>query len=93
MVISGRAKAVIGALVCFFLLGVVLVTGSTKGWFNQNDFNGERAAARIQVTCDTKEEAAEYHYGGFGGCRTGGLPPGGPPLHTVLRRRRRAMVR
>lgn len=49
MVISGRAKAVIGALVCFFLLGVVLVTGSTKGWFNPNDFNGERAAARIQV--------------------------------------------
>lgn len=50
MVISGRAKAVIGALVCFFLLGVVLVTGSTKGWFNPNDFNGERTAARIQVT-------------------------------------------
>lgn len=49
MVISGRAKAVIGALVCFFLLGVVLVTGSTKGWFNPNDYSGERAAARIQV--------------------------------------------
>lgn len=49
MVISGRAKAVIGALVCFFLLGVVLVTGSTKGWFNGQDYNGERAAARIQV--------------------------------------------
>lgn len=49
MVISGRAKGAIGALVCFFLLGVVIVTGSTKGWFHQNDFNGERAAARIQV--------------------------------------------
>lgn len=53
MVISGRAKAGIGALICFFLLGVVLVTGSTKGWFNPNDFNGERTAARIQVNDGT----------------------------------------
>lgn len=49
MVISGRAKAVITALVAFFLLGVVLVTGSTKGWFISQRYHGERVAARIQV--------------------------------------------
>ncbi|XP_064547490.1 collagen alpha-1(XV) chain isoform X10 [Drosophila montana] len=50
MVISTRAKLVITALILFFLLGIVLVTGSTKGWFNPNRFNGERVAARIQAT-------------------------------------------
>jgi len=50
MVISTRAKLVITALILFFLLGIVLVTGSTKGWFNPNRYNGERVAARIQVT-------------------------------------------
>lgn len=50
MVISTRAKLVITALILFFLLGVVLVTGSTKGWFIPQRFNGERVAARIQVT-------------------------------------------
>nr|DAA02824.1 TPA_inf: HDC08846 [Drosophila melanogaster] len=49
MVISTRAKLVITALILFFLLGIVLVTGSTKGWFNPNRYNGERVAARIQV--------------------------------------------
>ncbi|EDX09504.1 GD13985 [Drosophila simulans] len=48
MVISTRAKLVITALILFFLLGIVLVTGSTKGWFNPNRYNGERVAARIQ---------------------------------------------
>ncbi|KAL7732412.1 hypothetical protein ACLKA6_004384 [Drosophila palustris] len=48
MVISTRAKLVITALILFFLLGVVLVTGSTKGWFVPQRFNGERVAARIQ---------------------------------------------
>ncbi|XP_020812815.1 collagen alpha-1(XV) chain isoform X3 [Drosophila serrata] len=50
MVISTRAKLVITALILFFLLGIVLVTGSTKGWFNPNRYNGERVAARIQAT-------------------------------------------
>lgn len=51
MVISTRAKLVITALILFFLLGIVLVTGSTKGWFIPQRFNGaERVAARIQVT-------------------------------------------
>lgn len=49
MVVSGRAKAVIGAFICFFLLGIVLVTGSTKGWFVPVRYNHERVAARIQV--------------------------------------------
>nr|NP_001163360.1 multiplexin, isoform I [Drosophila melanogaster]ACZ94631.1 multiplexin, isoform I [Drosophila melanogaster] len=49
MVISTRAKLVITALILFFLLGIVLVTGSTKGWFNPNRYNGERVAARIQL--------------------------------------------
>lgn len=49
MVISGRAKAVITALISFFLLGIVLVTGSTKGWFVPQRYHGERVAARIQV--------------------------------------------
>ena len=60
MVISGRAKAVIGALVSFFLLGVVLVTGSTKGWFNANDFGGERAAAQIQVNANAVYLSVNY---------------------------------
>lgn len=49
MVISTRAKLLITALIAFFLLGIVLVTGSTKGWFLPNRYNGERVAARIQV--------------------------------------------
>ncbi|EDS28770.1 conserved hypothetical protein [Culex quinquefasciatus] len=49
MVVSGRAKAVIGAFICFFLLGIVLVTGSTKGWFVPVRYNHERVAARIQI--------------------------------------------
>uniref|UniRef100_A0A182NIX6 Uncharacterized protein n=1 Tax=Anopheles dirus TaxID=7168 RepID=A0A182NIX6_9DIPT len=49
MVVSGRAKAVIAAFVCFFLLGIVLVTGSTKGWFVPMRYN-ERVAARVQVS-------------------------------------------
>uniref|UniRef100_A0A1B0G245 Uncharacterized protein n=1 Tax=Glossina morsitans morsitans TaxID=37546 RepID=A0A1B0G245_GLOMM len=49
MVISTRAKLLITALIVFFLLGIVLVTGSTKGWFIPNRYNGERVAARIQV--------------------------------------------
>ena len=49
MVISTRAKLLITALIVFFLLGIVLVTGSTKGWFVPNRYNGERVAARIQV--------------------------------------------
>uniref|UniRef100_A0A182FGG8 Uncharacterized protein n=1 Tax=Anopheles albimanus TaxID=7167 RepID=A0A182FGG8_ANOAL len=49
MVVSGRAKAVIAAFVCFFLLGIVLVTGSTKGWFVPTRYS-ERVAARVQVS-------------------------------------------
>lgn len=49
MVISGRAKAVIIGILCFLLLGSVLVAGSTKGWFVSQRYNGERTAARIQV--------------------------------------------
>ena len=49
MVISGRAKAIVAGLIIFFLVGVVLVTGSTKGWFVPQKFHGERVAARIQV--------------------------------------------
>lgn len=68
MVISGRAKGVIAALVCFILLGAVLVTGSTKGWFVPQNYHGERVAARIQVnkiciqhyTYTTYREANQY---------------------------------
>lgn len=49
MVISGRAKAAIIGIFCFLLLGGVLVTGSTKGWFVTQRYNGERTAARYQV--------------------------------------------
>ncbi|KAM8708882.1 hypothetical protein ACLKA7_015795 [Drosophila subpalustris] len=55
MVISTRAKLVITALILFFLLGVVLVTGSTKGWFVPQRFNGERVAARIQCSNNNKQ--------------------------------------
>ncbi|KFB51443.1 hypothetical protein ZHAS_00019924 [Anopheles sinensis] len=53
MVVSGRAKAVIVAFVCFFLLGIVLVTGSTKGWFVPMRYS-ERVAARVQVSQDVR---------------------------------------
>lgn len=49
MVISGRAKTVMAAFICFIFLSAVLVTGSTKGWFNTQKYHGERVAARIQV--------------------------------------------
>lgn len=49
MVISNRAKAIIFGMLCFMLLGAVLVAGSTKGWFAVQGFNGEHVAARIQV--------------------------------------------
>jgi len=49
MVISTRAKAIIIALICFILLGGVLVTGATKGWFTPNKYHNEHVAARIQV--------------------------------------------
>lgn len=49
MVISGRAKSVITALVCIILLGAVLVAGSTKGWFVPQKYHGEQVAARIQA--------------------------------------------
>lgn len=49
MVISSRAKALIFGILCFMLLGAVLVTGSTKGWFMPQRYNGEHVAARIQV--------------------------------------------
>nr|XP_029726514.1 collagen alpha-1(XVIII) chain [Aedes albopictus] len=52
MVVSGRAKAVIVAFVCFFLLGIVLVTGSTRGWFVPDRYHNERVAARIQSSGD-----------------------------------------
>ena len=55
MVISTRAKLLITALIVFFLLGIVLVTGSTKGWFVPNRYNGERVAARIQVNGKKKQ--------------------------------------
>jgi len=60
MVISTRAKLVITALILFFLLGIVLVTGSTKGWFIPQRFNGERVAARIQVT-ETETDTNVIH--------------------------------
>lgn len=51
MVISGRAKGMIGAFICLILLSAALVTASTKGWlFGLNKNNGEHVAARIQVT-------------------------------------------
>ncbi|KAL9699599.1 hypothetical protein quinque_003040 [Culex quinquefasciatus] len=56
MVVSGRAKAVIGAFICFFLLGIVLVTGSTKGWFVPVRYNHERVAARIQASMGRKRK-------------------------------------
>lgn len=49
MVISSRAKAIIFGMLLFMLLGAVLVTGSTKGWFVSQRYNGEHVAARIQV--------------------------------------------
>jgi hypothetical protein len=52
MVISTRAKGMIGAFVSLILLSTVLVTASTKGWwFGLNKNNGEHVAARIQVSC------------------------------------------
>lgn len=48
MVISNRAKAIIGIFTCFFLLGIVIVAGSTQGWFIPQNYYGERVAARIQ---------------------------------------------
>lgn len=53
MVISGRAKGMIGAFICLILLSAALVTASTKGWlFGLNKNNGEHVAARIQVIDD-----------------------------------------
>lgn len=49
MVISGRAKALVIGILCFMLIGAVLVAASTKGWFVARYDNGERTAARIQV--------------------------------------------
>lgn len=50
MVISTRAKGMIGAFICLIFLSAVLVTASTKGWlFGLNKNNGEHVAARIQV--------------------------------------------
>ena len=50
MVISGRAKAIIFGMFAFIVLGGVLVTGSTKGWFLGKRYNDvEHVAARIQV--------------------------------------------
>lgn len=49
MVISSRAKIAIAGFIFIFLLGIVLVTGSTKGWFVTQKLHGERVAARIQV--------------------------------------------
>lgn len=57
MVISGRAKAIIFGMLCFMLLGAVLVTGSTKGWFVAQGFNGEHVAARIQVKLSTNKHS------------------------------------
>lgn len=65
MVISTRAKLVITALILFFLLGIVLVTGSTKGWFNPNRYNGERVAARIQVTNINPQASTATSFAGF----------------------------
>lgn len=48
MVISTRAKAIIGVFTCFFLLGIIVVAGSTQGWFVPQGYYGERVAARIQ---------------------------------------------
>lgn len=48
MVISNRAKAIIGIFTIFFLLGIVIVAGSTQGWFVPQNYYGERVAARIQ---------------------------------------------
>jgi hypothetical protein len=51
MVISSRAKGMIGAFICLILLSAALVTASTKGWlFGLNKNNGEHVAARIQVS-------------------------------------------
>lgn len=50
MVISSRAKGMIGAFIVLLCLSAVLVTASTKGWwFGLNKNNGEHVAARIQV--------------------------------------------
>jgi hypothetical protein len=48
MVISTRAKFAVAAFVFLTLLGTVLVTGSTKGWFIPQRYQSERVAARIQ---------------------------------------------
>lgn len=53
MVISSRAKGMIGAFICLIFLSAVLVTASSKGWlFGLNKNNGEHVAARIQVIAD-----------------------------------------
>lgn len=53
MVISSRAKGMIGAFVCLILLSAALVAASTKGWlFSLSKNNGEHVAARIQVIAD-----------------------------------------
>lgn len=49
MVISSRAKALVIGILCFMLVGAMLVAASTKGWFVAQRYNGERTAARIQV--------------------------------------------
>jgi hypothetical protein len=50
MVISGKAKGIIGAFIVLIMLSAVLVTASTKGWlFGLNKADGEHVAARIQV--------------------------------------------
>ncbi|KAG5682062.1 hypothetical protein PVAND_011447 [Polypedilum vanderplanki] len=54
MVISSRAKGMIGAFISLILLSTVLVTASTKGWwFGLNKNNGEHVAARIQANSDS----------------------------------------
>lgn len=54
MVISGRAKALLVGILCFMLIGAVIVAGSTNGWFVSRRYNGERTAARIQVKYSSK---------------------------------------
>lgn len=49
MVISGKAKGIIGAFVFLILLSAALVTASTKGWLFGLKDDGEHVAARIQV--------------------------------------------
>ncbi|XP_062553398.1 collagen alpha-1(XVIII) chain isoform X12 [Armigeres subalbatus] len=86
MVVSGRAKAVIAAFVCFFLLGIVLVTGSTRGWFVPVRYHNERVAARIQSSGDDDDSfdlpmisppPPEYGYRSKG--EKGERGPKGPP--------------